>query len=403
MENEKKLEESFECFVPTRIPQDFVWEPTALERQFGKEAPIIRDLIAYCIHKKMYADTLWGDVTFTIEDFAKEFNYRRQELSTIKESKYNDTMLDGHDFHNVFELALFRALKENFIISRKYKKKDGTEEIAHNSYRILSELRCNINDSETQKKRKQIYTVKISNELLNVIIGTKKEFYLFDLNQYKQIRSRKGQDGKRTMYQVINQLLHFSQHSDKTSTPPDLTKPLDEVAKIMGIDIDNPKDKKKRVKQYLDEIKEQTGFFFDYSFVTKENERFKYYVEFSFSKRVKDWHKDSFMYSKFMSKFISNRMKDWLEFWIKEHEKDFYAEYQKYASLPKNNYTVVVKQHELEDEKQKYMDNEDFQKEFWLSIQDPDRKRNLETLFRKDYEKEFGNSWPEDKEITFNL
>jgi len=184
----------------SRIPQDFSFDNNALYKQFDNETPIIMDIIAYCVREKLYNTSLWNEVTISIEGFAKEFGYSRAELSRLRfpnedklpPKKRHNIMLGEHKIENVFEYALYRALKENIVVTRHIKNdRDEVEEVSR-SYRIIEQLKCNINDSETKKKLKHIYTISLASELLDAIIGKHKNYFLFDYNDYKNITSGKS-------------------------------------------------------------------------------------------------------------------------------------------------------------------------------------------------------------------
>ncbi len=57
----------------SRIPQNFSFDKDALLRTFGEESAIIRDIIVY-VANCQFSD-LWGNITFSIEDFCREFGY----------------------------------------------------------------------------------------------------------------------------------------------------------------------------------------------------------------------------------------------------------------------------------------------------------------------------------------
>jgi len=397
MENEKKNPKA----QLSRFPQDLIFDYNCFDRNFGEEANIIRDIALYCVNDKIRNNTLWNETTITIEDFAKEFNYSRSKLSRLRfpendslpVKKKKDLTLGDHKFENIFEYALLRAMRENIIVPKRYKDENGNLVEEFHSYRIIEELRCNINDNDTKKKRKQVYTISLSSELLNGILGAHKKYYLVNYDNYKSIKSLTStniQGYKRRMLLQIFEMIHFAQYAQKTGIPADLTRPLDTCAEILGIKIADMKDRKKKVAKYLDDIQAEAGNF-TYSFVTKKDERFKYYVEFSFPPEVLAEHKESQLYKDMLDSVMKGFMDGLANVWIRGNEK-FAAEYNLLKTIKEKNAFI-----------EKVIDSEDFQHWFYSRIQDPEYKESYSNYYKEMYKAVSGKDWPEDKEITFNL
>ncbi|MDO5666037.1 MAG: hypothetical protein Q4G63_12390 [Bacteroidia bacterium] len=165
----------------SRVPQSLSFDHNALERTYGEDATIIRDIIVYVSKNQM--KNLFGEVEFSIEDFCKDMGYSRTTLQrTIQNFKNNPKtipIIDNHKFDSPFEYALYRGLKENVVFHRQ---RDGKE--VFEAVQIIEKLEV-VYDKTTKKDTKRIYNIKLGARILDYLFT---EYNLIDFNEYRELR-----------------------------------------------------------------------------------------------------------------------------------------------------------------------------------------------------------------------
>ena len=361
----------------SRIPQSFTFDINAIDRVFDEEAPIIRDIIVFAARTKMR--NLWGEITFTIDDFCKEFNHNRTNLQrTLK--KFENTAEknlpiipgDTHVWDGLFEHSLYRAMKENIIISRKRKDRDEIE-----SFQIIEQLTVHYkNKGISGKRERRIYTVKVSDKLLQNLIN---EYFLFDYNDYRGLSSSKLSNvgGYRNFYLYMARMIATMKYENKQKQqePNDLKYliSVDDMCNILNINYAEPRDRKKHVKKTLDYLAanlKNTPFTWEF---TKQQKRFPYFISFNFPNETLAFF-DERLKSVFISSLISEL---------------------KWEYIRKNNPGIVgldlVK-------KMKTISKDDFLKWFFL----PDNREEKDRCFKETYVKVYHSEYPHEK-IDFEL
>jgi len=261
----------------SRVPQSLSFDNRALLRTFDYESTIIRDLIIYAGSRKM--SNLFNEVSFTIEDFCTEFGYNRTTLQRTLKQFVDDPKLipviDGHKFDSLFEYALFRALKENIIFSRKREGKETFETV-----QIIERLEVFYNKS-THKTTKRSYNVKLSTKILDYLFT---EYNLIDYNEYRAIQANQisTTGAMRNFYIYMGRMVAIVKQLQKTNPDSVYTLSVDELCTIFGVDLKINKHKKEYVKKTLESLQSEIkSMLFDWKFITK-NTRYSYFVEFYF-------------------------------------------------------------------------------------------------------------------------
>lgn len=262
----------------SRIPQNLSFDKDALLRTFGEESAIIRDIIVYAANCQLI--DLWGNITFSIEDFCKEFGYSRttlqRTLDEFKGTKKNLPIIDDHAFDSLFEHALYRALKENVIFKRKKDNKETFE-----SVQLISSLDV-IYDKSTKKLSKRLYSIKLGHKIIENLF---KEYHLIDFYDYKRLKANKisSVGAFRNFYIFMARMIAQVRFYQRSSQPQNFVTSIDDLCDVFGVKFETPKNKKAYISRTLDHIKESlVNTKFDWSFV-KNGTRNAYFVEFVFT------------------------------------------------------------------------------------------------------------------------
>jgi len=262
----------------SRIPQNFSFDKDALLRTFGEESAIIRDVIVYASNYQLL--DLWGNITFSIEDFCREFGYNRTTLQrtlpvfkNLPENKL--PMIDDHVFDSLFEYALYRALKENVVFKRKKGDKETFE-----SVQLISHLDV-IYNKNSRKLSKRIYSLKLGHKIIENLF---KEYHLIDFQDYKRLRSNKisSVGAFRNFYLFIARIIAQVRFYQRSNLPEIFIVPIDDLCNVFGVNYDAPKNKKSYISRTLSLIKDSLhNTKFEWSFVDNGTKH-SYFVQFEF-------------------------------------------------------------------------------------------------------------------------
>jgi len=362
----------------SRIPQSFTFDYNAIDRKFTNEAPIIRDIIVYAARKKMR--DIWGDLSFTIDDFCNELGYNRtnlqRTLAQFENVSSSDLPMihgDSHVWDGLFEYALYRALNENIVVSRK---RDGVEVIE--SYQIIERLCVHYKNKGTSRKReKREYSIKISNKLLEKLLD---DYFLIDFEDYKNLSSShlSSVGGYRNFYLYMSRMIATTRYKStlQQNEKKDHTYiiSIDDLCKILNVNFSQANDKKKHIKKTLNYLLgslKNTPFFWEF---VKQGKPYAYYVSFTFPHAT-----ISFFNEKLKAVFISK---------LKEALKDDYIR----KDNPKfSGYEIY--------QASKTIAKDDFM-EWFFSPQNRERK---DKCFRKVYQQIYHMEYEHDKVSFDNL
>lgn len=262
----------------SRIPQNFSFDKDALLRTFGEESAIIRDVIVYASNYQLL--DLWGNITFSIEDFCREFGYNRttlqRTLPSFKNLPENKLpMIDDHVFDSLFEYALYRALKENVVFKRKKGNKETFE-----SVQLISHLDV-IYDKSSRKLSKRIYSLKLGHKIIENLF---KEYHLIDFQDYRRLRSNKisSVGAFRNFYIFIARIIAQVRFYQRSNLPETFIVSIDDLCNVFGVNYEAPKNKKSYISRTLTVIKDSLdNTKFEWSFVNNGTKH-SYFVRFEF-------------------------------------------------------------------------------------------------------------------------
>lgn len=264
-----------------RVPQSLSFDYNALNRTYGEESTIIRDIVVYVSKSQM--KNLFGEVEFTIEDFCKDMGYNRTTLQrTISRFKENPKLipvLDNHKFDSSFEYALFRGLKENVVFHRNRNGKETFE-----SVQLIEKLEV-IYDRLTKKDTKRTYSIKLGAKILDYLFT---EYNLIDFDEYRELRSHQISitGSMRNFYIFMARVVAHMKYLRKSGMPEEFVLSIDELCTIFSADIDTPKNKKIYITRTLNALnKSMVNMDFEWEY-TKNGTRYAYFVLFKFSEKT---------------------------------------------------------------------------------------------------------------------
>lgn len=267
----------------SRVPQSLTFDNTALNRAYGEEATIVRDVIVYVANSQL--KNLFGEVEFSIEDFCQSMGYNRTTLSrTIERFKNSKDVpeIDGHAFDSPFEYALFRGLKENVVFKRKRAGKESFE-----SVQIIEKLDV-LFDKTTKKATKRIYNIRLGHKILDYLFT---EYNLIDFNEYRSLRSQQISvtGSLRNFYIFMARVITQVKYNKKIGSPANFIISIDDLCDIYGVEIITAKDKKKYITKVLNNMNNDLSHMkFDWKYI-KNGARYAYHVEFKFSDETLDY------------------------------------------------------------------------------------------------------------------
>ena len=361
----------------SRIPQSLTFDINAIDRKFGDEAPIVRDIIVFAARTKLR--DLWGEVIFTMDEFCSEFGHNRTTMQRTLKKFENVTeaqlpIIEG-DFHlwdSLFEYSLYRALNENIVINRKRDGKDVVD-----SYQIIEKLVVSYKDKgKSSKREKRTYLLKLSDKLLDNLLN---EYYLIDYEDYKRLSSTQlssvGAYRNFYMYmaRMIANIRYKNKKQEEEKTEHNYITSIDDLCKILNSNYSESYDRKKYVRKTLNHVQESLkNTPFQWNF-TKNGTRYYYFVSFTFPPETL-----SFFDERLKAVFI-NKLIDQLKFF-----------YIKKENAEMGDYDIV--------RMQKHVDKEEFLK--WLF--EPDSKEIKEKAFRSVYLQVYYSEY-EHSEIDMSL
>ena len=133
----------------------------------------------------------------------------------------------------------------------------------------------------TKKRTKRNYNVHLSKDLMNTLLT---EYNLLELKDYRNLPNRKGY---RKFYLNLAKMIYLIKYKVKNNETPFYVLTVDQLAKKLGIEIAEPKDRKKKVASILKKMNTYLKYTnFNFSFVKGDHERWAYTVLFSFPRHT---------------------------------------------------------------------------------------------------------------------
>lgn len=290
----------------TRFPQDLNFSPELLDKIFGEDASIIRDIAVLASFR--YNKNLFEYTELTINDFEK-LGYNRTDLQRVNpkfahlskseikqiiEERKNqlkdnaisiNTLQDEeypfiHDHLCITRLdyAFYKAYKTIFEVTRK-----SNNTIAATKLEILGDLVI-INPNQNTKRK---YIFQLSHRWVEKLF---KAYNLLSIEDYLSLGANTKVDragSLKNFYLYLGRMISSAQQLKKEGKQPVYITSVDEVCKIAGSKINSPDNKKRFVTSFLDELKSKMKRTkFNWKYFAPIGSRAKYMVEFSFAEEI---------------------------------------------------------------------------------------------------------------------
>lgn len=328
-----------------------------LERLHSSGGSVMLDIIIYL--SSFHMKDLFGASWFSIDDFCNRMGYNRtnlqRKLSTKQLTdifgknlpKHYVSDISGekvqHKIETVFEAAIYKLGLENL----NYPVKDG-DKTSYRFVQIITQFDI-LTNFNTNKSTKRLYSATLSPLIKDFIFSI---YNLLELQDYKKLPSK-----YRYFYLEISKMIYLIKHKIQKHEAPFYVLTVDQLAKKFDIEIQEPRYRKKKVKEILDKMNKYLKYTnFSFSFIKGNNDKWAYTVMFSFPQGILEYF-DEGQHAVVTKKFYKDLL--WL-----------YAEINN-PDIPVGN--RVEKVQEIEEDKNLY-------NEFLLwanSSEDIDKKKDL--------------------------
>ena len=132
-----------------------------------------------------------------------------------------------------------------------------------------------VTDFETKKSTKRLYSAMISPEIKDFMFSL---YNLLELQDYRNLPSR-----YRYFYLELSKMIYLVKYKVKNNETPFYVLTVDQLAKRLGIEIAEPKYRKKKIASILTKMNGYLKYTnFNFSFIKGEHDRWAYTVLFSF-------------------------------------------------------------------------------------------------------------------------
>ena len=197
-------------------------------------------------------------------------------------------------------------------------------------------------DFKTKKSTKRLYSAVVSPEIKNFMFSL---YNLLELQDYRSLPSR-----YRYFYLELSKMVYLIKYKTTKNEAPFYVLTVDQLAKKLGIEIAEPKDRKKKVASILKKMNTYLKYTnFNFSFVKGDHERWVYTVLFSFPRHTLHYF-DEGQYAVVVKKFYKNLLGLYVEIAypdtdmavrrkkVKEVEEDagLYKEFLLWANSPES-------------------------------------------------------------------
>lgn len=323
----------------TRVPQVFTLDPNIITRAYGKESPIIRDILVFAANKSTM--DFFGDVVFSLDEFCDAFGYIKDEMQrTLPQfvdcNKRDLPIEGGHCFDGVFEYALYKGFRTSLVFSNRMLEGKGFD---LSNMLLFSRIQAIYKDTGRREKRQ--YLVELDYRIKQWQMN---RYFLTDQELYRSIkipRSIQLTGGLRNFYLYLGRIASQIKEKIKYGEKASFVLTVDECAKIMDISYDRNDNRKRRVKDFIDRLKVILGnHHFEYSFFKGGNQRYEYSIKFILPKESLI-HYDEKLNAVFFNKlnngvsmqyfksFVSNKMLNYPK-WVNNLSSDERKEISKW-------------------------------------------------------------------------
>jgi len=323
-----------------------------IERLYEAGGNVMLDLIIYL--SSHHLKDLFGTSWFSVEDFCHKMGYNRTNLQRKLTEEQLTAMFGSrtppkyvvagtagksvtHPIETVFEAAIYKLGLENLY----YPVAGEDGRTSYNFVQILKRFDI-VSDFETKKSTKRLYSAVISPEIKDFMFSL---YNLLELQDYRNLPSR-----YRYFYLELSKMIYLIKYRVKNNETPFYVLTVDQLAKKLGIEIAEPKDRKKKVASILKKMNTYLKYTnFNFSFVKGDHERWAYTVLFSFPRHTLHYF-DEGQYAVVVKKFYKNLLGLYVEIAypdtdmavrrkkIKEVEEDagLYKEFLLWANSPES-------------------------------------------------------------------
>lgn len=241
------------------------------------------DLIICSHHLKDLFGTSW----FSVEDFCHKMGYNHTNLQRKLTEEQLTAMFGSrtlpkyvvvgtagksvtHPIETVFEVAIYKLGLENLY----YPVAGEDGRTSYNFVQILKRFDI-VTDFETKKSTKRLYSAMISPEIKDFMFSL---YNLLELQDYRNLPSR-----YRYFYLELSKMIYLIKYKVKNNETPFYVLTVDQLAKRLGIEIAEPKYRKKKIASILTKMNGYLKYTnFNFSFIKGEHDRWAYTVLFSF-------------------------------------------------------------------------------------------------------------------------
>ncbi|NDV83450.1 hypothetical protein [Bacteroides sp. 51] len=264
---------------------------------------------------------LFGEVWFSVSDFCSEMGYDRtnmqrklspDQIAKAIGQKSPELLISGtnqeeikHPIETVFEVALYKLGKENLTFPS-----NSNGKTTYNFVQIITKLDI-ITDTSTKKKTKRLYSVKLNDKIANTFFTS---YNLLEPQDYKKIPDRAGY---RYFYLNLSRMIFLIKYKITKGEAPYFTLSVDQLAKIFNINVEENKNRKRKIGEILNRINsilKTTKF--EYEFIKGTGQKWAYTVQFFFPEETLNYFNESFkasfttrFYDEMMKYYISNKLK----------------------------------------------------------------------------------------------
>lgn len=286
-----------------------------IEQLYKAGGGVMLDLIIYL--SSFHLKDLFGTSWFSVEDFCSQMGYNRTNLQRKLTKEQLEAMFGGkvplkylftdetgeqvcHPIETVFEAAIYKLGLENLYYS--VSGDDGRT--SYNFVQILKHFDI-ATDFKTKKSTKRLYSAVLSPEIKDFLFS---RYNLLELQDYRNLPSR-----YRYFYLELSKMIYLVKYKLNSNEPPFYMLTVDQLARKLGIEIAEPKYRKKKIASILMKM---NGYLkhtkFSFSFVKGEREKWAYTVLFSFSQDTLRYF-DEGQYAVVTKKFYKSLLRLYVE------------------------------------------------------------------------------------------
>lgn len=261
----------------TRIPQAFTLDPDIINRAYGEEASLVRDILVFVANKAIA--NFFSDVSFSLDEFCDAFNYNVNSMyrtlpKFIDCPKKELPIDDGHCFDGAFEYALYKG----FRISLVFNNKRFNGQFDKTNMLLFSRIQAVY--KTTGRREKRYYKIELDYRIKQWMLDG---FFLIDQSLYSNIkipRSLQFTGGLRSFYLYLGRVVSQIKQKKMNGEAPHFVLSVDEAALIMDISMKRNDNRKQRVKKYLDKLIKFLGEkHFRYEFFKGDYQRYEYSIK----------------------------------------------------------------------------------------------------------------------------